>query len=224
MKNRFSFEIYKEVSAADTSLEPVVAGIHSLRDIIGDVDIVENQALLQFPDVDNERLRVHEYGIKHLADFAIILTTKPIGDIDERTRGITYSYPNGQTLGLRNTILSTYDNLNLESTTEHEVGHLFNMAHGGETHDGDGHCNEKDCMMHPSIDRHIERTRNIYVDANGTEHLISEEVREYTLKKDLCRVCDSLFSLNAEILMDAKQGKSVPDKLLFAARAHAGIL
>lgn len=224
MLNTFSFEIYREVSASDTSLEPVIAGLNGLRRIIGDVDITENETLLQFPDVDRERLRVHEYGIKHLADFAIILTTKPIGDIDERTRGITYSFPNGQPLGLRNTILSTYDNLNLESTTEHEVGHLFNMAHGGETHDGNGHCKDNTCMMHPSIDRHIERQRNVYVDEQGNKHILGEKIREYTLKKKLCQVCESLFSLNAEILMDAKRGKDVPEKLIFAARAHAGII
>lgn len=224
MKNTFSFEIYKDVSAADISLEPVVAGLHNLRSIIGAVDIVENEALLQFPDVDNERLRVHEYNIKHKADFGIILTNKPIGNVDERTKGITYSSPNGQPLGLRNTILSTYDNLNVEATTEHETGHLFNMAHGSEMHDGNGHCNDQSCMMHASIDRQVERTRNIYVDESGETHILSEEVREYTLKKNLCRICESLFAHNAQVLMDAKKGKQVSDQLLFASRAHAGML
>lgn len=223
MANTFSFEIRKDVSAADESIEPIVASLTSMQDVIGNVEIVESNRLIEFPDTDSERIRPRAIEIEHKSDFALILTNKPIGDDAEGTKGFTFSFPDGKPLDLRNTIVSTHDNLDLEVVTDHEVGHLFNMVNSGETHDGHGHCTDEGCMMHASLTRINERTTYVSVE-QGVEQRVEGETRLTYLKKRLCQTCKSLFTYNAEMLMDAKQGKTVENKFLFAAMARAGVL
>lgn len=223
MANTFSFEICKDVDAQDISIEPVIASLNSMRDSIGEVDIIDEDHLIEFPDSDSERIRPRHIDIKQMADFALILTNKPLGDDEEKTRGFTYSYPNGEPLGRRIAILSTHENLDLEVVTDHEVGHLFNMVNHGETHDGHGHCTDEECMMHASLTRVNERT--VYIsEENGQEVRTFGETRLTYLKKRLCQTCDSLLAFNTQALLDAKQGKEVDDKLIFAAMARAGHL
>lgn len=223
MANSFSFEICKDVSAQDISIDPVVASLESMRENIGEIDIVETNHLIEFPDSDSERIRPRQLCIRQMADFALVLTNKPIGEEDERTKGFTYSYPDGKPLGLRASIISTHDNYNLEVVTDHEVGHLFNMVNHGEKHDGNGHCTDEECMMHKSLTHALERT--IYVsDENGEEHRTIGETRPTYLKKRLCQTCESLFAYNTQVLLDAKQGKEVANNLVFASMARAGHL
>lgn len=224
MANTFSFEICKDVDAQDISIEPVIASLDSMRDNIGEVDIIDEDHLIEFCDSDSERIRPRHLDIQQLADFTLVLTNKPLGNDDERTRGFTYSYPDGSRLGHRIAILSTHENLDLEVVTDHEIGHLFNMVNHGETHDGKGHCTDEECMMHASLTRANERIVYVSHDENGQEIRTFGETRQTYLKKRLCQTCDSLLAFNTEALKDAKQGKDVDEKLIFAAMARAGHL
>lgn len=220
MKNRFSFEIYQEVSAADVSIEPIVSGIQNLRQYIGDMDIDEKGELLRFPGEEDGRLIIGNYDVKTMADFAIILTTKALAiDKDDTgsVNGYAYAMPGEKPLGSRTVIVSTYNEGHIEGTTEHEIGHTFNLALGGETHDGHGHCLNDECAMQAgkSVETHVVTTTD--TDANGQKFIVARETIGRILRKyPFCFDCETHFTNNAETLMDAKQGKTVPKEKLFA--------
>jgi len=220
MKNRFSFEIYQEVSAADVSIEPIVSGIQNLRSYIGDVDIVQNDELLRLPGEESDSLDIKDYRIQHMADFVIILTTKGLiidKDDEVRANGYAYAMPSEKPLGSRVVIVSTHNAGHIEGTTEHEIGHTFNLALGGETHDGHGHCLNDECAMQAgkSVETHFVTTTD--TDANGQKFIVAQETVGRVLRKyPFCFDCETHFTNNAQTLMDAKQGKTVPEEKLFA--------
>lgn len=220
MKNTFSFEIYQEVSAADASIEPIVSGIQNLRRYIGDVDIVQNDALLRLPGKESDSLDIKDYRIKHMADFVIILTTKAL-IIDQgetvTANGYAYAMPNDKPLGSRVVIVSTHNAGHIEGTTEHEIGHTFNMAIGGKTHDGHGHCLNDECAMQAGKSIESQVKNHYDIDSNGQKYVANQELIARILRTyPFCYDCETHFANNAQTLMDAKQGKSVPKEKLFA--------
>jgi hypothetical protein len=119
--------------------------------------------------------------------------------------------------------VSTHNAGHIEGTTEHEIGHTFNLALGGKTHDGHGHCLNDECAMQAgkSIERHV--TARTDIDSSGQRYIVEQETIGRILRKyPFCYDCETHFVNNAQTLMDAKQGKSVPEEKLFAMNYKTG--
>lgn len=219
-----SVEIFRDEDSRHLSPEIAEHGIDNVDRIVRGIEIVRATRLFRMPVnahgwvESSNRVRWPKFP----ADLNVILTEKPIaagpdsktlGDGSLSVGGVAHvdNTVDGLRVAIINTTLPFAD-----IAVAHETGHLLNLKNHGSTCDGEGHCVNDDCIMHPSQQPEITFTSQ-YIGRRGIFRRKSYREKATGYKsstEQFCEECSHQARVNSFMLQKAKSGEYVPPDLL----------
>lgn len=222
--NKLSIEVYRDLDTSSKDLEPVMAGIEGLLKYTDALDIDEYHEPIYVYKNKYGELSSENQEEMHRADIGIYVSHAAMDGTDldaNKIYGAAWYTPSDSSpIGTRIAVISLHNNQNLELVSGHETAHTLNMKHFGRKENRNGHCVDSCCVMYHGaarskfeerimnvINRIDARLKHIPEYADATDGLFS--------LKTYCSDCRTELANNTEMLVDAKNGLSVPDNLLF---------
>lgn len=157
-KRSISVEIFRDLETPDVSINDAVAGLADIQQLIEPLKIIDKNRRLKLSKLGSSAIytnQITSFNIR--SDFGIILTERPIivasGAKDNKLQSgqitVGNTWPNGRSSPF--SLIDAQRSYSVKNSTMHELGHLFRVPGSGESYDGDCHCIDDNCVMHPLL-------------------------------------------------------------------------
>lgn len=214
MDKKILIEIFRDIETPDIDPQIAVAGIELVNEITNtSLEIVNMTRKIRLSKAGAQTVKSSLIRWPtFLCDMNVVLTKRKL-DIEEGHQSAGYSHTYSVGGGIAVTSTFEYNAVSPQSTTAHEIGHLFRLKYDGRD---DAHCSNPKCIMHDALNLQVETER---VQKHGIatwRERIGLQPPEYSTvlsasNESFCKSCEHQLGMRAFFMIARKNGRLALD-------------